>query len=181
MNRDEMIDNIKNNSEIIVGNNSKINNSLEIDGTKTTTTKINNNNNNNNNVHGKEDVVEGKVKEMQGKRALVTGAGGTAYSSANAHIGVGDSSAAADASQTDLQGANKKWNPMDAGYPTSTNQKATWRASFADGDANFTWNEWGVCNASGTAAGGTLLNRKVENLGTKNGGTWQLTVEISLS
>jgi len=112
---------------------------------------------------------------------LVTGAGGTAYSSANAHIGVGDSSAAADASQTDLQGTNKKWNPMDAGYPTSTNQKATWRASFADGDANFTWNEWGVCNASGTAAGGTLLNRKVENLGTKNGGTWQLTVEISLS
>jgi len=112
---------------------------------------------------------------------LVTGAGGTAYDNAHAHIGVGDSSAAADASQTDLQGTNKKWNPMDAGYPTSTDQKATWRASFADGDANFTWNEWGVCNASGTGAGGVLLNRKVENLGTKNGGTWQLTVEISLS
>lgn len=99
------------------------------------------------------------------------------------HIGIGDSATGAAATQTDLQAAsNKKYNPMEATYPLSTLQKATFRSSFADGDANFQWNEWGVFNASGSAGGDEwMMNRKVEDLGTKTGGTWQLTVEITLS
>jgi len=110
---------------------------------------------------------------------LVTGAGGTAYNSTNARIGVGDSSTAADATQTDLQATtNKLYKGMESGYPTSTSQKATFKASFGSTEANFAWNEWTVDNGATAAKN---LNRKVESLGTKSTGTWTLEVEISLS
>lgn len=112
----------------------------------------------------------------------------TAFSNANARIGVGDSSTAAAASQTDLQAAtNKLRKAMDATYPlhtdttgTATSQKITFRSSFGTSEANWVWNEWIVAN-SATAATGRALNRKVENLGTKTSGTWTLTVDITIS
>lgn len=129
-------------------------------------------------------------KESHGNLLLNTGideiwdlvtaaAGATAFDNGNAHIGVGDSATGADPTDTDLKAVtNKKYNPMEATYPLSTSQKVTFRSSFADGDANYQWNEWGVCNASGSDK---MMNRKVEDLGTKTSGTWQLTVEITLS
>lgn len=110
----------------------------------------------------------------------------TYYDNTNAHIGVGDSTTAAAATQTDLQaGANKLRKAMDATYPTHTagatsaSNKITFRATFATGDANFAWEEFGVFN-SDTAAG--MLNRKVQGLGTKvSTATWTFTVEITLS
>jgi len=109
---------------------------------------------------------------------LVTGVSANHYDNSNAQIGVGDSSTAADPSQTDLQAAtNKTYKGMESGYPTSTNQKATFKASFGASDANYAWNEWVVKQSTSAKC----LNRKVESLGTKSGGTWTLEVDITLS
>ena len=58
------------------------------------------------------------------------------------------------------------------------------QCTFASGEANFTWAEWGIFNnaASGTPqAGGTMLNRKVAALGSKTTGSYTLTVDVTLS
>lgn len=112
---------------------------------------------------------------------LITGevsGSGYIFDNAAAQIGVGDSSTAATPSQTDLQAAtNKTYKGMESGYPTSTSQKATFKASFGDSEANYAWNEWVVKQATSSKC----LNRKVESLGTKSSGTWTLEVSITLS
>lgn len=112
---------------------------------------------------------------------LLIGAGGTAYNNANARIGVGDSAAAAAATQTGLQAAvNKFFKAMDATFPSRAAQTISWRATFASGEANFAWNEWTIVNAADDA--GTNLNRKAEGLGTKvSGAVWELKVSVSIS
>ncbi len=100
------------------------------------------------------------------------------FDNAHAQIGVGDSNTAAVATQTDLQAAvNKQYNGMEATYPTSTSQQATFKASFATGEANYAWNEWVIRQSTS----GICLNRKVEALGTKASGTWTLEVTLTLS
>jgi hypothetical protein len=109
---------------------------------------------------------------------LICGDSSSHFNNANAQIGVGDSSTAANPSQTDLQAAtNKTYKSMESGYPTSTDQKATFKASFGDAEANYAWNEWVVKQS----ASGKCLNRKVDALGTKSSGTWTLEVSITLS
>ena len=112
---------------------------------------------------------------------LITGAvsgAGHIFDNAHAQIGIGDSSTAADPSQTDLQAAtNKTYKGMESGYPTSAEQKATFKASFGDSEANYAWNEWVVKQSTSAIC----LNRKVESLGTKSSGTWTLEVSITLS
>lgn len=108
------------------------------------------------------------------------GAAVTAFNNANAYIGVGDSSTAHTAAQTDLQAAsNKMRKAMDATYPQGASNVITFRSTFGTGDANWAWNEWGTFNA---AAAGTMLNRKVESLGTKtNTQTWQFTTTLTFT
>lgn len=110
---------------------------------------------------------------------LTTGTG-TAFNNANSYIGVGDSTTAFAATQTDLQAAtNKLRKAMDATYPQVAANVLTFRSTFATTDANWAWQEWGVFNAS---SAGTMLNRKVESLGTKTSAqTWQITVTITLA
>jgi len=109
--------------------------------------------------------------------ALLIGGGGTAFNNANAYCGVGDSATAAAIGQTDLQAAsNKVRAAMVATYPQQAAGAITWRSDFTA--ANFVWNEWAVFNA---AAAGTMLNRKVESLGTKASGTWTLTVTVTIT
>lgn len=108
------------------------------------------------------------------------------FDNTNARIGVGDSSTAAAATQTDLQAAaNKTRVAMDATYPTHTDATTsgaatiTYRSTFDTSTANWAWQEWGIFNAS---TAGRMLNRKVESLGTKpNTQTWQFTVTITLA
>lgn len=109
----------------------------------------------------------------------------TAFDNSNAFIGVGDSTTAAADTQTDLQATtNKLRKAMDATYPLHTDSTGTvgsktitYRSTFATGDANFAWEEWGIFNA---AAAGRMLNRKVVSLGTKtSAATWQFTVTIA--
>ncbi|MEV1168600.1 hypothetical protein [Nonomuraea sp. NPDC049784] len=115
---------------------------------------------------------------------LIGGTTVTAFDAANARIGVGDGTAAADALQTDLQGTNKLRKAMDATYPqhadgvVASASTVTFRATFSTAEANFTWNEWGIFNA---ATGGRMLNRKVEALGAKtSAASWVFTVQLSL-
>lgn len=111
---------------------------------------------------------------------LVTGAVSGAshiYDNAAAQIGVGNSDTAAQATDTDLIGASKTYKAMEAGFPTSTSQKVTFKSSFGSGDANYAWEEWVVKQSTSTIC----LNRKVESLGTKSTGTWTLEVDITLS
>jgi hypothetical protein len=112
---------------------------------------------------------------------LVCGGSGTPFNNSNAYIGVGDSSTAASATQTGLQGTNKLYKGMDSGYPTyGSNQRAVWRATFAETEANFTWNEITVANGNSDTA--TNLNRKVQSMGTKASGTvWVATLTVTLS
>lgn len=110
----------------------------------------------------------------------------TYFNNGNSYIGVGDSSTAEAATQTDLQAAsNKLRKAMDATYPTHTDgtssgsASAVWRSTFATTDANWVWNEWGIFNGS---SGGRMLNRKVQSLGTKtSAASWQLTVTLTLA
>ncbi len=144
---------------------------------------------------GREAFLEGtvpyEVKEGEGNCLLnsginemwdlVTGAvpGAThIFDNTAATIGVGDSSTAAAAAQTDLQAVtNKKYNAMEATYPTSTTQKVTFKSSFGSAEANYAWHEWVVKQSTSTKC----LNRKVESLGTKTTGTWTLEIDITLS
>lgn len=111
--------------------------------------------------------------------SAIIGGAVTAFNNANAYIGVGDSTTVFAAGQTDLQaGANKTRKAMEATYPTIATNVLTFRSLFATGDANYAWEEWGVFNA---AAAGTMLNRKVEALGTKTAAqTWQITVDLTV-
>lgn len=112
---------------------------------------------------------------------LLAGLAATAYSNANARLGVGNSSTAAADTQTDLLGASTAWKAQDVGYPVVgalANKKITYRSSFGSAEGNFAWQEWAVDNG---AAAHILLNRKVASLGTKTTGTWQLTVDVSLA
>ena len=103
----------------------------------------------------------------------------TSFDNSNAYLGVGNSSTAFNATQTDLVGASKFRQAMEATYPTRATDVITFRSLFATGDANFDWEEWGTFNAS---AAGTMLQRYVESLGTKTSAqSWQLTVEITVS
>jgi len=110
----------------------------------------------------------------------------TYFNNGNAYIGVGDSSTAEAATQTDLQAAtNKLRKAMDATYPSHTDGTSsgsatvTFRSTFGTSDANFAWNEWGVFNGS---SGGRMLNRKVSSLGTKtNASSWVFTVTLTIA
>lgn len=113
------------------------------------------------------------------------------WTNTTSYIGVGSSSTAEAASQTELQGAqantSRFYKVMNATYPSRSNQTLSFQADFATGEANFAWNEWTISSGATTADGsgflvGTInLNRKVSSLGTKASGTWTLTGQVTIS
>jgi hypothetical protein len=113
----------------------------------------------------------------------------TYFNNAQAAIGVGDSTTAAADTQTNLSAAtNKLRKAMDSTYPQHTDSNSTagaksiiFRSTFATGDANWAWQEWGVFNST-TDGTGRMLNRKVESLGTKtSAASWTITITLSLA
>ena len=110
------------------------------------------------------------------------GAAVTPFNNANSYIGVGDSTTAFAVGQTDLQGTtNRTRKAMDATYPSGATNSIQFRSTFSTTDANYAWNEWGVFN-NATTGSGTMLNRKVESLGTKtNTQTWAFTVTLTFA
>lgn len=141
-------------------------------------------------------VVPGNLLTYGGASNLIecligngTGTGSldlTYFNNGNAYLGVGDSSSAVAATQTDLQAAtNKLRKAMEATYPqhtdgtTSTAASVVWKSSFSTVQANYAWNEIALFNAS---TGGRMLNRKLVSLGTKTSAdTWTLTLTATLA
>jgi hypothetical protein len=127
---------------------------------------------------------EGNMLVQNGTQLLedaLIGVAITYFSNANARIGVGDSTTAAANTQTDLQAStNKTRVAMDATYPSRSAQTVTFRSTFGSAVANYAWQEWGIFNAASGAT--SMLNRKVESMGTKSSGTtWVLTVTITIA
>lgn len=85
---------------------------------------------------------------LQLEADLLIGAGGTVFNSANAYIGAGNGTTAVSAAHTDLQGASKTRKAMNATFPSRSGQTVTWKSDFASGDANYSWEEMAVFNAS---------------------------------
>ncbi|MDA8324978.1 MAG: hypothetical protein M0033_02040 [Nitrospiraceae bacterium] len=114
---------------------------------------------------------------------LATGQGGTTFTNSNAQIGIGDSTTAPAAGQTDLQAAtNKTYKPMNAGYPTApSGGQVQFQATFGSTDANYAWNEFVIKNVTS----GICLNRSTNGgagFGTKvSGTTWTATTTITIS
>lgn len=111
----------------------------------------------------------------------------TYFNGTNTAIGVGDSTTAAAATQTDLQATtNRLRKGQNAGYPehtagvTSTAKTIRFRSTFDTGEANFAWQEAGVFN-SATQGTGRMLNRKVVDMGTKtSASSFQITFDIAI-
>jgi len=131
------------------------------------------------------ESFEGNTALNEGLQLLIdiiTGIDTTSnkWDNANARLGVGDSNAAADASQTGLQGTNKTFVGMDAGYPQRSGQTAIWQATFGSDVGNHSWQEFTVVNGADDSA--TNLNRTVADKGTKSSGeTWTLQLKITFS
>lgn len=115
---------------------------------------------------------------------LTFGLGATqAFDATHLRIGVGDSSTAAAASQTDLQAAtNKQWKTIDSRARSA--ETVTIIATFGTSQANFAWAEWAMDQgtADGTTVTAPMLNRKVASMGTKaSGAVWVFTVTATLA
>lgn len=128
------------------------------------------------------EIIRGNLLLNEGINAiwtLVTGGSETAYSNANARIGVGNSATAAAATQTALQGASTAFKAMDATYPSISGQTVSFRSTFGSTEGNFAWEEFTVDN--GTTPNKNL-NRLVSSQGTKaSGQTWTVTLQLTLS
>lgn len=109
---------------------------------------------------------------------LVGGITATAYSNANARIGVGTSTTAEAATQTGVITA-AVYKAMNASYPSVSAQTITFQSDFGTADANQAWAEWEVDNGA-TAL--KSLNRKVQALGTKpSTQTWTMSASLTLA
>jgi hypothetical protein len=85
----------------------------------------------------------------------------TTFANANAYVGVGGGASATTAfaiAQTDLQGASKTRKACDSSYPSRASNVLTARATFTTSDANYTWDEFALFNASSS---GVMLHRGV--------------------
>ncbi len=107
----------------------------------------------------------------------ITGHETTLFNSDNARIGVGNGTGG-DADSSNLTGGSKFRKGMEATFPQRSDNVLTFKSSYADGEANFEWKEWAVFNH---ADAGTMLCRKVEDKGTKDGGIWNFTVEVTVA
>ncbi|HHX60989.1 MAG TPA: hypothetical protein GX707_09810 [Epulopiscium sp.] len=130
------------------------------------------------------EEINGNLLLNEGITSLLTlliGGSETPFNNANAHIGVGDGAAVANATQTDLLGTNKTYKPMDATYPQVSGSIVTFRSTFGPDDGNHNWREFTVAN--GTSGSAKNLNRKVESaLRTKaSPDTWVIQLQVTIS
>ena len=144
------------------------------------------------------DVVHGNIlayggisciwQSLIGNGTASAGQNLTYFNNSQAAVGVGDSTTAAAATQTDLQASTNKLRvAMNATYPQQTDgvvvgaATITFQSTFGSSQGNYVWAEVGVFN-SATAATGRMLNRLVQSLGTKvSGGSWSIGLAISLA
>ncbi len=100
-----------------------------------------------------------------------------AFNVTNTRLGVGDSSTAFAASQTDLQAATNKLRKVLDSAPARTNNAIDYTTTFGTSEANFAWNELGLFNS---ASGDYMATRRtLSGFGTKtNTDQWTITVSV---
>ena len=131
------------------------------------------------------EVIDGNLALNEGiselLKLLIGDGTALAFNNSYAHIGVGDGTTAASATQTGLVGTNKTYASMDATYPQITGQTILFRATFGPSAGNHNWREFTVANGNSDAA--KNLNRKVESaLRTKvSPDTWIVQLSITIS
>lgn len=111
---------------------------------------------------------------------LATGQSANTFTNATAQVGIGDSSAAAAAGQTDLQAAtNKTYKGQDATFPSVPASGAVqFKATFGTADANYVWAEFVVRHSTSLIC----IDRGVSAMGTKvSGTTWVATVTLTIA
>jgi hypothetical protein len=108
---------------------------------------------------------------------LLVGGGGTSFATANARLGVGSGTTAWATTQADLVTPIVRVVMQSGTYPLTGTKIMTFKSDFAGTVGDGAWQEWGTFNS---ASGVTMLQRKVESLGTKSGGTWTLTTTFGL-
>jgi len=102
----------------------------------------------------------------------------TPFDADNAYVGVGSDATAVAAGQTDLLDAGAVRLAMESGYPQRVGAVMTFRALAGAGVANFAWREFGIFNA---AASGVMLQRLVQDFGTKEAGQiWALQIQVEV-
>lgn len=100
-----------------------------------------------------------------------------AFNLTNARLGVGDSSTAFSAAQTDLQAATNKLRKGLDSAPARTNNNVDYTATFSTSEANFAWNELALFNS---ASGDYMATRRtLTGFGTKTSAeAWTITVTV---
>ncbi len=102
------------------------------------------------------------------------------FDATNTYISIGNSAATVAASQTELQGAIRVRKLVDS-VPTISAGVITVVSTFGTADANQSWQEIGVANTA-TPGTGLLLNRVVQDFGTKTSGLiWVLTGSLGFA
>jgi hypothetical protein len=122
---------------------------------------------------------------------LLIAGGGQGLTNTATRLGTGNGAGTAAAGDTDLSAAagsaNRWFQVMDATYPSVATNVLTARATWATGDGNYTWNEWGLdvgtpTVTSGNTVAALLFNHKTSAaLGTKSTGSWVLTVTVTIT
>ncbi len=100
------------------------------------------------------------------------------YTNALARVGVGNSSTAAMDTDTALIGGSTAFEAQEGGFPNvATASRIDFKGSFADGVAEFAWEEFTVDNGSSPNAN---LQRLVTPKGTKSTGeVWTAEIQIT--
>ena len=105
----------------------------------------------------------------------------TALDNANAHIGIGDSTAAAAKAQTDLQaGSNKTYLAMDAAYPQRSGAAVTFQVTAGAAVANWVWNEFLVSTGSPGTAWCRFVLQMNGGVAKASGQSWVLQVTVTI-
>lgn len=131
------------------------------------------------------------------KSVFTTGTRNSVSDNTHTGLGVGSTATADAGTETGLLYASSCWNPMDSTYPSvaSNTGQVSLKASYSSAASDFAWNEYGACIPNQTSAptaiaantvsqcptGYALLNRKAYGFGTKSGGTWTLTMTLTIS
>jgi len=108
--------------------------------------------------------------------SLVCGETANALTTDNAQVGVGNSGVSTSSDQLSLQGTSTYFSPVGSEYPVyGSTTHITLRGTFGVNDANFHWKEIGV------SAGDILINRMVNDMGTKTDEeAWIVDVKLLL-
>lgn len=134
---------------------------------------------------------------LQRITSLITSNTPKPFSNTYGMAGVGDSSASFSAAHTALQGTagtGQYYVGLNASMPVqpTVGGAISATADFGGSVANYTWNEWcwaiattgPIAGSSFSTAttGGVMLNRAIQNLGTKaNGAVWTLSAQVTIT